>query len=148
MAAIVSLLPALFSHARYASSRMAWLQSMFSLAFQLAHTPTRNPMLTCLAHMRREATCSHAESRHKYTRCPYLARHAKPPAALQIFAGTRPGSLPCHAKILHCATCAFVPHALTSRPSLWHSQRISSFQSSIRFQASRTVIAMKNCNHF
>ena len=45
-------------------------------------------------------------NRQKSTRCPRMCSPTKPPAAFRFFAGTRLRSLPCHAKILHCATWA------------------------------------------
>ena len=60
-------------------------------------------------------------------RSPCMCSPAKPPAALRIFAGTRPGLLPCHAKILHCATCYIRTSCFTGRPIRWHSLRSRSF---------------------
>ena len=50
-------------------------------------------------------------------RNPRMCSPAVPPSALRIFAATRPGLLPCHAKILHCAIWRYP--ACSNCPSRW-----------------------------
>ena len=67
-----------------------------------------------------EQTFLHLVSRQKFTRCQYLCSPAKPSAALRIFAGTLLRLF--HATQKSCTVRPGRYHALTDRPSRWHSQ--------------------------
>ncbi len=85
-------------------------------------------------------------SRQKYTRCPCMCSPAKPPAALRMLLHK-----PTHMNMptQNPALCKYrIPLSCRAiYPSLVALAAKTLILRSFRFLASRTVIAMKDCNH-